>query len=131
MVSAQADAEAQRDNAYFQSLDAQRALQAYFLLGIDGNGNRTCRMDWPKLAGDPNARNALVRSARLHSLMWTRRAYVRDTLAVAHNRIACTLGKPDCRSTVPLTFRVRPRYDVVPPEAQQAIEESAELYNGS
>lgn len=131
VVSAQADAEAQRDNAFFHSLDAQRTLEQYYVLGIDANDNRTCRMDWIRLARDPNARNALVRSARLHSMMWTRRAYVRDTLALAHNRIACSLNKSDCSSKVPQIFRVRPRYDIIPPEAQQAVEQSAEMYNGS
>ena len=131
VVSAQADAEAQRDNAFFHSLDAQRTLERYYVLGMDADDNRTCRMDWIRLAQDPNARNALVRSARLHSMMWTRRAYVRDTLALAHNRIACSLSKHDCRSSVPQIFRVRPRYDIIPPEAQRAVEQSADMYNGS
>lgn len=131
VVAAQADAEGQRDNAFASSLEAQRALEPYYVLALDQNGNRTCRMDWPRLAQDRRARNALVRSARLHSLMWMRRAYVRDTLALAQNRMACVLKRPDCRGSVPQTFRARPRYDVVPPEARRAIERSADLYSGS
>lgn len=131
VVSAQADAEAQRDNSFILGLESHRSLEPYHVLGLDRHDNRTCRMDWPRLAEDPRARNAMMRAARLHTLMWTRRAYTRDTLALAHNRIACILNKPDCRPTVPRIFRVRPRYDVIPPEARDDVHRSAELYNGS
>jgi hypothetical protein len=131
VVSAQADAEAQRDNSFLLGLESHRALELYYVLGLDRNDNRTCRMDWPRLARDSRARNALMRAARLHTLMWTRRAYTRDMLAVAHNRIGCILEKADCRPTVQRIFGVRPRYDVIPPEALDDVERSAEMYNGS
>jgi hypothetical protein len=131
VVAVQADGEAQRDNSFTLALENQRALDPYYVLGLDSHENRTCRMDWPALARDRAARNALMRSARLHTLIWTRRAYLRDTLAVAHNRIACILNKPDCQPSVTRVFRVRPRYDVIPPEAREAVERSANMYNGS
>lgn len=131
VVAAQADAEAQRDNAFVLGVNAQRTLEPYHVLGLDERDNRTCRLDWPRVAGDPQASNALVRSARLHTLLWNKRAYSLDVLAKAHNAIACKLGKPDCRAAVPQIFRIRPRYDVVPPEARDDIARSAAMYNGS
>ena len=131
VVAAQADAEGNRQNNYGLAIENQRALNPYYVLGIDQNDNRTCRMDWSRLANDPDARNALVRSARLHTLLWNKRAYARDKLAIAHNRIACLLGKHDCQSKVPLIFSTRPRYDVIPSDARQAAERSAVMYNGS
>ena len=63
-----------------------------------------------------DARNAVVRSARLHSLMWQKRAYARDVLAKAHNAIACKLDKPDCQAKVPQIIGYRPMNDVLPPD---------------
>jgi hypothetical protein len=131
VVAAQADAEGNRQNNYGLAIENQRALNPYYLLGLDRNDNRTCRMDWPRLARDPVTRTALVRSVRLHTLLWNKRAYARDKLAIVHNRIACTLAKSDCRDAVPQIFRVRPRYDVVPPEARDDVQRSAEMYKGS
>jgi hypothetical protein len=131
VVAAQANANEVRDNAQPLSLEAQRALEPYLLLGLDENGNRTCNADWPRLATDPRARNAVTRAARLHTLLWLQRAWVRDTLATAHNRIACTLNKPDCTDKVRRVLRSRPLTDTVPPEAQQAIGQSGAMYNGS
>lgn len=131
VVAAQADAEGNRQNNYGLAIENQRALNPYYVLGIDQKDNRTCRMDWSRLANDPDARNALVRSARLHTLLWNKRAYARDKLAIAHNRIACLLRKPDCRAKVPVIFSTRPRYDVIPNEARRAAESSAIMYNGS
>lgn len=131
VVAAQADAEGNRQNNYGFGIENQRVLNPYYVFGLDAHGNRTCRMDWPRLAHDPAARNAVVRSARLHTLLWNKRAYARDRLALAHNRIACELGKSDCRSSVQLIFRIRPRYDVIPPEARDDVERSARKYSGS
>jgi hypothetical protein len=131
VVAAQADAEGNRQNNYGFGIENQRVLNPYYVFGLDANGNRTCRMDWPRLAQDPAARNAVVRSARLHTLLWNKRAYARDRLALAHNRIACALDKPDCRPSVRQIFRVRPRYDVIPPEARDDVERSAKSYSGS
>jgi len=131
VVAAQADAEGNRQNNYGLGIENQRALNPYYVLGMDENDNRTCRMDWPRLARDPMARTALVRSARLHTLLWNKRAYARDKLAIAHNRIACTLGKSDCRDEVRQIFRERPRYDVIPPEARDDVQRSAQMYQGS
>ena len=131
VVSAQADAEEQRENSFTFAMEAFRTLGPYYVPGLDRDGNRTCRMDWPRLAGDQQARFALMRSVRLHALVWTRRAYTRDALAIAHNRIAFLLNKPDCRARVPQVFRVRPRWDIIPPEALDDVERSSAMYNGT
>ena len=131
VVSAQADAEEQRSNSLAFAMEAYRTLLPYYVPGLDRDGNRTCRMDWPRLVQDKQARFALARSARLHALVWTRRAYTRDALAAAHNRIACILNKPDCRDRVAQVFRVRPRWDVIPPEALDDVERSSAMYNGT
>ena len=131
VVAAQADAESQRQNSYEIALESQRALDPYYVLGLDANDDRTCHMDWLRLARDPAARNALLRAVRVHTLMWNKRAFVRDRLRIAHNRIACRLGKPDCLEHVPEIFGARPRYDVIPPEARDDVRRSAEMYNGT
>jgi hypothetical protein len=131
VVAAQATAEAIRENSAVQGLEAQRALEPYYVLGMDASDERTCRANWSALARDPQARNAVVRAARLHGIMWTRRAWVRDKLAIAHNGIACALGKADCRARVPQIFRSAPRYDNIPPEARDDFERSANLYSGT
>ena len=131
VVAAQATAEAIRENSAVQGLEAQRALDPYFVLGLDPSDERTCRVDWSALARDSRARNAVVRAARLHAIMWTRRAWVRDKLAIAHNGIACVLGKADCRARVPQIFRAAPRYDNIPPEARDDFERSANMYRGT
>ena len=131
VVAAQANANelAQRNEALM--LDNQRTLSPYVVLGLDENDNRTCRMDWPRLATDQAARRVLVSSVRLHSLLWMQRAWVRDRLAIAHNRIACALHKPDCQERVSQILGSRPLTDLIPPEAQDDVERSAETYNGS
>jgi hypothetical protein len=131
VVAAQATADAQRQTSQTFSMDNQRALDPYFILRLDRTGERTCRMDWLRLSRDPIARNALVRSLRQHNLNWTRRGYLRDKLAIAHNHIACLLRKLDCRSDVRLIFRSPPRYDNVPAEARDDVARSAALYNGT
>jgi hypothetical protein len=131
VVAAQADAAGQLENARPLSLENQRALDPYYVQDLDRDGNRTCRMDWPRLVRDQHARNAIVRSARLHTLMWLKRAYARDTLLKAHNRIACILRKPDCRQRVEQILRARPMVDIIPPEAIDAVERFADMYEGS
>lgn len=44
VVAAQADAEGNRQNNYGLAIENQRALNPYYLLGLDRNDNRTCRM---------------------------------------------------------------------------------------
>ena len=131
VVAAQGNAEALRLNQFQLSIDIQRSLDPYFLLGLDSNVERTCRMDWPRLARDPEARNALVRAVRVHNINFTRRAWVRDKLLIARNSIGCALGKPDCRPSLPVIFRRPPRYDDIPPEARDAVRRYAEIYSGT
>jgi hypothetical protein len=47
--------------------------------------------------------------------MWQKRAYARDVLAKAHNRIACKLRKPDFLAQVPQIIGYRPMNDTLPP----------------
>ena len=115
VAAAQAEAVTQLNYSREQGIPVTQALDRYAILGFDQDGNRTCRTDWPALVKDHDARNAVVRNARLQSLVWQKRAYTRDMLAKAHNRIACKLDKPDCLANVPQIIGYRPRNDVLPP----------------
>lgn len=115
VAAAQADAVTQLDYSRSQGIPVSEVLDEFLILGFDDDGNRTCRVNWAALVKDPKARNAAVRSARLHSLMWQKRAYARDVLARAHNAIACKLGKPDCLAKVPQIIGYRPMNDILPP----------------
>lgn len=131
VVAAQADAEANRQNSVEFALEGFRMTEPYLVRGLDAQDNRTCRVDWSRLARDAAAGVALARAARLHSLMWMKYAYVHDKLMVAHNQLACRLGKPDCRKSVTRILDQPPRTDIIPPEARDDVQRSAELYNGS
>lgn len=116
VAAAQADAVTQLN--YSRSLGTAifEVLQPYYVLDFDADANPTCRTDWPRVVKDQSARNAVVRAARLHVLMWQKRAYARDVLAKAHNRIACKLAKPDCKLKVPQIIGYRPMNDTLPPD---------------
>lgn len=129
VVAAQADAEANRQNATEYGTESNQAIGRYYRVGLDAREDPTCALDWPKLAADPDARRSLVRAARAHALMWNKYAYVRDRLALAHNRMACTLGKSDCQARVALILRSPPRSPYIPPEALDDIARSDAMYN--
>jgi hypothetical protein len=129
VVAAQADAESNRQNQQVSGMESNGVIGPYYEAGLDANDNNTCKVDWPRLAQDPAARRSLVRASFGHTLMWKKYAYVRDKLAIAHNHIACYLGKPDCLTKVSLILRSPPRSPYIPPEARDDIERSAELYN--
>lgn len=131
VVAAQADAEANRENSLEFALDGFRLLDPYVLRGLDMNDNRTCRVDWSRLAAGTDGRNLMARSVRLHTLMWTKYAFVHDKLTIAHNQLACHLRKPDCRPSLPRILNSPPRTDLIPPEARDDVQRSAEMYNGS
>lgn len=131
VVAAQADAEANRQNSVEFAMEGSRMLEPHLVRGLDANDNRTCRVDWPRLARDTSGRVVMARAARLHSLMWNKYAYVHDKLMIAHNQLACRLGKRDCLATVTRILNEPPRTDVIPPEARDDVQRSAELYNGS
>jgi hypothetical protein len=116
VAAAQADAVTQLNYARSQSIPILQVLDSFTTLGFDADGNRICRIDWPRVVKDRLARNAVVRVARLHLLMWQKRAYTRDVLARAHNRVACKLQEPDCLEQVPQIIGYRPMNDVLPPE---------------
>ena len=114
-AAAQADAVTQLNYSRSLGIPIYEALQPFLIVDFDGDGNPTCRTDWPRLVKDHSARNSVVRAVRLHVLIWQKRAYARDMLAKAHNRIACKLGKPDCQKDVPQIIGYRPMNDVLPP----------------
>jgi hypothetical protein len=101
VAAAQADAVAQLEYSRQISIPLRSVLAPYEVVDLDRAGNRTCRIDWPALLQDPLARAAIARASQNHLLMWWKRAYTRDVLAKAHNRIACRLGKHDCVEQVP------------------------------
>lgn len=115
VAAAQADAVTQLNYSRSLGIPIYQALQPFVIVGFDTNGNPTCRTDWPRLVNDHAARSSAVRAVRLHVLIWQKRAYARDMLAKAHNRIACKLGKPDCQKNVPQIIGYRPMNDVLPP----------------
>lgn len=119
VTAAQADAVTQLDYSRSQQVPITQALEPFTNLSFDKDANRTCRIDWPALVKNRIARNAVVRSARLHGLMWLKRAYSRDVLARTHNMIACKLGKPDCLAKVPQIVGIQLRTDTLPPELSQ------------
>jgi hypothetical protein len=115
VAAAQADAVTQLNYSRSLGIAIFQSLQPFYTLDFDSNGNPTCFTNWPSLVKDQTARNSVVRAARLHVLMWQKRAYARDVLAKAHNRIACKLGKPDCVANVPQIIGYRPMNDNLPP----------------
>jgi hypothetical protein len=125
VAAAQADAVAQLDYSRQLSVVTRASIAQYLDLGLDGAGNSTCRVAWLALLKDPIARAAVVRASRDHTLMWWKRAYTRDVLAKAHNRIACTIGKPDCLKAVPQIVGRRNYSDRIPPELVRTLEDTA------
>ena len=122
VAAAQADAVSQLNYARSQGIPITDALDEFVILSLDEDANRACRTNWPALVKVHHARNAVVRTARLHGLMWLKRAYSRDVLAKAHNAIACRLGKPDCLAKVEQIVGYQLRNDVLPPDlARKAI----------
>jgi hypothetical protein len=131
VAAAQADAVAQLNYARQRSIPIRQALEPYFRLDIDRDGKRSCRMNWLALVRDPLATNAVVAAERHHVLMWWKRAYTRDLLASAHNRIACTLGKPDCLDHVPQIVGRRNYSDVIPPSLARTFDETANMWTNT
>lgn len=115
VAAAQADSVTQLNYSRSLGIPIFQLLQPYLILGLDQNGGGTCRVDWPALVKDSNARNAVARAASLHVLMWQKRAYARDILAKAHNQVACKLRKADCLANVPQIIGYRPMNDRLPP----------------
>ena len=129
VAAAQADAVAQLNYSRQTSIPNRVAAEPYYTLGFDRDGNRTCNIRWPELLKDGIARNAMVRANRNHVLMWWKRAYTRDLLATAHNRIACKLGKPDCLQRVPQIVGRRNYSDIIPPSLSRKFNETADKFS--
>ncbi len=125
--AAQADAVAQLNYARQRSISVRQALEPYWLIDIDQNGKRHCQVNWPALVKDPLATNAVVSGERHLLLMWWKRAYTRDMLAIAHNRIACKI--PDCLEQVPQIVGRRNYLDTLPPALERKFNETAEAWN--
>ena len=127
VTAAQADAVGQLNFARQRSIDIRSAIEPYVVLDVGRDAKRNCRTDWTALAKDQRAINAVVRAERMHGLMWWKRAYTRDMLAAAHNRIACKLGKPDCVAEVPQIVGHRNYGDEIPPELARTFEATANI----
>jgi hypothetical protein len=125
VAAAQADAVAQLNYSRQKSIPIRESLEKYYRFGLDPLGNHTCTTNWPGLVNDPIATNAIVRAARNHLLMWWKRAYTRDVLAKAHNRIACKLRKPDCADRVPQIVGRRNYSDTLPPDLVRTFDDTA------
>lgn len=128
VAAAQADAVAQLNYSRQRSIPIRQALEPYWRIDIDQNGKRECQVNWPALVKDPLATNAVVSGERNQVLMWWKRAYTRDVLAIAHNRIACKLGKPDCLERVPQIVGRRNYLDTIPPALERKFNETAEAW---
>ena len=131
VAAAQADAVGQLAYARQKSIPVRQALEPYIRQDVDRDGQRLCRMNWPALVRDPRAVNAVVNAERSHLLMWWKRAYTRDLLAKAHNRIACKLGKPDCLDHVPQIVGRRNNTDLLPPSLARKFDETADAWNSA
>jgi hypothetical protein len=129
VAAAQADAVAQLTYSRQRSIPIRRALEPYWRFDIDKEGKRQCRVNWPGLAKDPLAVNAVVSGERNQVLMWWKRAYTRDMLAIAHNHIACKLGKPDCLKQVPQIVGRRNYLDTIPPALERKFNETADAWD--
>ena len=130
-AAGQADAVGQLNYARQRGIPIRQALEPYWRSDIDREGKRTCRINWPPLVSDPQAVNAVVLAERLHLLMWWKRAFTRDLLAKAHNRIACKLGKPDCLYKVPQIVGRRNNSDTLPPSLARKFDETANMWNAT
>ena len=128
VMAAQADAVAQLNYSRQRGTPIRRTLDPYLRLDVDRNEQRSCQMNWPKVAQDPMAINAIVLAERNHVLMWWKRAYTRDLLAIAHNRIACQLSKPDCLEHVPQIVGRRNQQDIIPPSLAAKFDETANMW---
>ena len=131
VVAAQADAVAQLNYARQRSIPIRQALEPYLRQDLDRDGRRSCTVNWPALVKNPVAMNAVVAGERNQVLMWWKRAYTRDLLATAHNRIACKLGKPDCLDHVPQIVGRRNYSDVIPPSLARKFDETANMWTNT
>ena len=129
VTAAQADAVAQLNYSRQRSIPIRQALDPYWRIDIDKDGKRNCRVDWPGLANNPRATNAVVSGERNHAIMWWKRAYTRDMLAIAHNHIACKLGKPDCLKQVSQIVGRRNYLDTIPPALERKFNETADAWD--
>ena len=128
VAASQADAVAQLNYSRERSIPIRDALEPYIVLDVDRDGKRSCRMNWPALVNDQRAVNAVVAAERNHLLMWWKRAFTRDLLATAHNRIACKLGKSDCVENVPQIVGRRNYLDSIPPALERKFDETADAW---
>lgn len=130
-AAGQADAVGQLNYARQRGIPIREALDPYWRLDVDREGKRSCQVNWPGLVKDQRAVNAVVLAERNQLLMWWKRAYTRDLLATAHNRIACKLGKPDCLDKVPQIVGRRNNTDTLPPSLARKFDETANMWTNA
>lgn len=72
-------------------------LDRYYRLGLEGDLQPICRIDWPRLLSDQSAVNSATRAVRRHlQTLQARELTYQRTLRV-QQIVACKLGKPECR----------------------------------
>jgi hypothetical protein len=74
-----------------------RHVDPYYLFDMDAAGRPRCRTDWPALVRDQQAVNAVIRGHRVHGFVLDGRQRVRARMQALIGRLACKLGKPECK----------------------------------
>ena len=97
LAAAQATAARQVQYARELMLGQLPYLDGYYRFDMDRDGNSQCRIYWPALVRDQKAENAIVRGHRVHGFVMDERQKVRARSQALIHRLACILGKPDCR----------------------------------
>jgi hypothetical protein len=69
----------------------------YVTSSLDENDEGTCRVNWSAALADPLAMQAVLRGRRLHQFMGEEREAVKQRALIVHQKLACSLGEPDCR----------------------------------
>ena len=97
LAAAQATSSRQVEYARELILGQLPYLDNHYRFDIDAAGRESCRLDWAELVRDPKAVNAMVRAHRVHGFVMDERHKVRVRSQALIRRLACVLGRPECR----------------------------------
>ena len=97
LAAAQATASKQIEYSRQLMLNQLAHLDPYYRFELEPGGRSQCRIDWAGLVKDRKAVNAMVRGHRVHGFVMDERQKVRTRTEALIRRLACILGKPDCR----------------------------------
>jgi len=78
-------------------INQRRSLDPYYRFDMDRSGQSQCHLNWATLVRDPEAVNAIILAHRLHGFVLDQRQRVRARTHTLIGRLACKLGKPECR----------------------------------